>query len=93
MVGGGGMFVDDVVKDGTTESDAIEDASHAGQVFADLDTGDGGIDGVIVGTRLLGLGVTAFLGVKGIHLGGPAPEPKENAVLRLALEVKLRGPR
>ena len=62
-------------------------------MFADLDTGNSRVDGIVVGARLLGLGIPFLLGVEGIHLGGPTPEPKENAVFCPALEVKIRGSR
>jgi hypothetical protein len=87
LISGGRVLIDDVVRNCSTKGNAIEDTGYAGKVLADLDSRNGGVDGVVVGSGFLGFGITFLLGIEGIHLGGSTTQPKENAMLGLTLKT------
>ena len=85
-VGGGGVFVDDVVVDGADEDEAIENFGAVAKVLGDFDARDGGVDGVVSGSGDF-FAVTFAFDVPGIDMGGTTAEPDEDAMFGFAFGV------
>ena len=92
-VDGGGVFVDDFVVYGSNQAAAVESIGHGFEVFADLDAGDGGVDGWVGGAGFFGAlsGIAELFGVPGIHLGSTATEPDKDAAAGTSAECGRGG--
>ena len=69
------MFVHHVVMKGAHGGDVLHQLGRFPEMLANLNAGNGGVDGLIVSARLLGLGIAERLGVESVDLRHSSPQP------------------